>query len=64
MRQAGRLYLLAAGGFAPQLSIQAFLGLIALWLLVNAAGPQAQGIQVDAAARSNSPLQVARLEQS
>jgi len=51
--------LLAAGGFAPQLSIQAFLGLIALWLLVNAAGPQAQGNQVDAEVRSNSPSQVA-----
>jgi len=47
--------LLAAGGFAPQLSIQAFLGLIALWLLVFAAGPREQAIQVEAGSRSNSP---------
>ncbi len=29
------LLLLAAGGFAPQMSTQAFLGMIGLWLLVN-----------------------------
>ncbi|MEK7784505.1 MAG: hypothetical protein AAB658_03625, partial [Chloroflexota bacterium] len=29
------LLLLAAGGYAPQLSTQVFLGLIALWLLVS-----------------------------
>lgn len=32
------ILLLAAGGFAPQMSIQAFLGFIAMWLLVNSAG--------------------------
>ncbi len=30
------LLLLAAGGFAPQMSVQAFMGVIALWLLVDA----------------------------
>lgn len=49
------ILLLAAGGFAPQLSIQAFLGLIALWLLVNAAGPGAQAIHVPAGHRSHWP---------
>jgi len=49
------IILLAAGGFAPQLSIQAFLGLIALWLLVFAAGPREQAIQIEAGSRSNSP---------
>lgn len=29
------ILLLAAGGYAPQLSVQAFLGLIALWLLAD-----------------------------
>jgi hypothetical protein len=33
--------LLLSGGYAPQLSLQAFLGLIALWLLAEAAQPRA-----------------------
>lgn len=53
--------LLAAGGFAPQLSIQAFLGLIALWLLVNATGPQSQGILIEAGVRSNLPARAETL---
>jgi hypothetical protein len=55
--------LLLAGGFAPQLSIQAFLGLIALWLLVNAAGPREQPIQEEVEARSNSKSSLAILDQ-
>jgi hypothetical protein len=31
------ILLLLSGGYAPQLSLQAFLGLIALWLLAEAA---------------------------
>jgi hypothetical protein len=34
------ILLLAAGGFAPQMSIQAFLGFTALWLLVYSNAPQ------------------------
>lgn len=48
--------LLAAGGFAPQLSIQAFLGLIALWLLVYPAGRQTQAVQAEAGYQSNARL--------
>jgi len=33
------LLLLAAGGYAPQLSYQAFLGLVGLWLLANEGRP-------------------------
>ncbi len=33
------LLLLAAGGYAPQLSYQAFLGLVGLWLLANDCRP-------------------------
>jgi hypothetical protein len=29
------ILLFAAGGYAPQMSVHAFLGLAALWLLVN-----------------------------
>jgi hypothetical protein len=43
------IIMLLAGGFAPQLSIQAFLGLIALWLLVNAAGPREHDVLLEAA---------------
>jgi hypothetical protein len=53
------ILLLAAGGFAPQMSIQAFLGFIAMWLLVNSAGcvpyPLAQtGLQQ--APRASQPI--------
>lgn len=42
---AGRaILLLAGGGYAPQLSTQAFLGLIALWLL--AGGVKREGERV------------------
>jgi hypothetical protein len=40
------ILLLAAGGYAPQLNIHAFLGLIALWLLVNSPDYNSQPIQV------------------
>jgi hypothetical protein len=42
------LLLLAAGGLAPQLSTQAFLGLIALWLLANPTGPRTSAAQIEA----------------
>lgn len=51
------IILLAAGGFAPQLSVQAFLGMIAVWLLVYAADSQAQVVQVEAGYPSNLQAQ-------
>ena len=39
------LLLLAAGGYASQLSIHAFLGLISIWMLDNVLAPSSKGIR-------------------
>jgi len=41
------ILLLAAGGYAPQLSTHAFLGIVALWLLVPSATQPALDRPVD-----------------
>jgi len=57
------ILLFAAGGYAPQLNIHAFLGLIALWLLVNSPGSNPQPILAETVHSSNSRAPVILLDQ-
>lgn len=52
------ILLLAAGGYAPQLSTHAFLGLIALWLLSGQAESILSGSEAEARRRGNAAVTV------